>query len=118
MNVLLNNCKQTITSLSLLVGTTVSTWPLSTISNETADPGVASSIPATSHTNHEIISMVILILLRIQEGLLTVTRESMCLKYYLQGAQWLSGRVLDSRLRGRRFKPHRHHCVVVLEQDT
>ena len=34
------------------------------------------------------------------------------------GAQWLSGRVLDSRPRGRGFKPHRRHCVVVLEQDT
>ena len=33
-------------------------------------------------------------------------------------AQWLSGRVLDSRLRGRGFEPHRRHCVVVLEQDT
>ena len=29
-----------------------------------------------------------------------------------EGAQWLSGRVLDSRPMGRR------HCVVVLEQDT
>ena len=29
-----------------------------------------------------------------------------------------SGRVLDSRQRGRRFEPHRRHCVVVLEQDT
>ena len=35
-----------------------------------------------------------------------------------QGAQWLSGRVLDSRPRGRRFEPHRRQCVVVLEQDT
>ena len=35
-----------------------------------------------------------------------------------RGAQWLSGRVLDSRSRGGRFEPHRHHCVVVLEQDT
>ena len=34
------------------------------------------------------------------------------------GAKWLSGRVLDSRTRGRGFKPHRRHCVVVLEQDT
>ena len=34
------------------------------------------------------------------------------------GAQWLSGRVLDSRLRGRGFEPHWRHCVVVLEQDT
>ena len=35
-----------------------------------------------------------------------------------KGAQWLTGRVLDLRPRGRRFEPHRHHCVVVLEQDT
>ena len=34
------------------------------------------------------------------------------------GAQWFSGRVLDSRPRGRGFEPHRHHCIVVLEQDT
>ena len=34
------------------------------------------------------------------------------------GAQWLSGRVLDSRPKGHRFEPHRRHCVVVLEQDT
>ena len=33
-------------------------------------------------------------------------------------AQWLSGRVLDSRPKGRGFEPHRRHCVVVLEQDT
>ena len=39
-------------------------------------------------------------------------------KTRVQGAQWLSGRVLDSRLKGRRFEPHRRHCVVVLEQDT
>ena len=34
------------------------------------------------------------------------------------GAQWLSGRVLDSRPKGRGFEPHRRHSVVVLEQDT
>ena len=34
------------------------------------------------------------------------------------GAQWLSGRVLDSRPKGRGFEPHLRHCVVVLEQDT
>ena len=34
------------------------------------------------------------------------------------GVQWLSGRVLDLRPRDRRFKPHRSHFVVVLEQDT
>ena len=31
--------------------------------------------------------------------------------------QWLSGRVLDSRPRDRRFKPHRHHCVVSLSKN-
>ena len=36
----------------------------------------------------------------------------------LKGAQWLIGRVLDSRPRGGGFEPHRRHCVVVLEQDT
>ena len=36
----------------------------------------------------------------------------------VEGAQWLSGRVLDSRPKGRGFEPHRRHCVVVLEQDT
>ena len=34
------------------------------------------------------------------------------------GGQWLSGRVLELRPRGRRFEPHRRHCVVILEQDT
>ena len=38
--------------------------------------------------------------------------------YSMQGAQWLSGRVLDSRPKGSWFQPHRRHCVVVLEQDT
>ena len=36
----------------------------------------------------------------------------------MKGAQWLSGRVLDSRPKGRGFEPHRRHCIVVLEQDT
>ena len=34
------------------------------------------------------------------------------------GAQWLSGRVLELRPKDRGFGPHRHHCVVVLGQDT
>ena len=52
----------------------------------TADPGIASLIPAQSQTfveiDREIISMVVLLLL-IQEGLLSVTSESMCTKYWL-----------------------------------
>ena len=39
-------------------------------------------------------------------------------KTSMVGAQWLSGGVLDSKPRGCGFKPHRRHCVVVLEQDT
>ena len=35
----------------------------------------------------------------------------------LQGAQWLSGRVLDSRPKGRRFEPHQRHCVVSLSKN-
>ena len=33
------------------------------------------------------------------------------------GAQWLSGRVFDSRPRGRGFEPHRRHCVVSLSKN-
>ena len=52
-----------------------------------ADPGVLCFIPAQSYTfvviNHEIISTVILLLPLIQEGLLSVTSESMCTNYCL-----------------------------------
>ena len=50
-----------------------------------------------------------------------VPLELIIMNYFIfifYGAQWLSGRVLDSRPRGRRFEPHRRHCVVVLEQDA
>ena len=57
---------------------------LATDASLTADPGVASSIPARSYTfveiDHEIISMVILL---IQQELLSVTSETMCTKYWL-----------------------------------
>ena len=33
------------------------------------------------------------------------------------GAQWLSGRVLDSRPRGRGLELHRCHCVVSLSKN-
>ena len=54
----------------------------------TLDPGVASSIPSRYHTfveiDHEIISTVILLpSADIQEGLLSVTSESMCTNYWL-----------------------------------
>ena len=33
------------------------------------------------------------------------------------GAQWLSGKVLDSRPKGRGYEPHRRHCVVSLSKN-
>ena len=35
----------------------------------------------------------------------------------LSGAWWLSGRLLDSRPKGRWFEPHRRHCVVSLSKN-
>ena len=35
---------------------------------------------------------------------------------HFEGAQWLSGRVLDSRWRGCGFKPHRRHLLVSLSK--
>ena len=37
--------------------------------------------------------------------------------YHLMGAQWLSGRVLDSRPKGLGFEPHRRHGVVSLSKN-
>ena len=34
-----------------------------------------------------------------------------------EGAQWLSGRVLDSRPRDREFRPHRRHYAVSLSKN-
>ena len=36
---------------------------------------------------------------------------------FYKGVQWLSGRVLDSRPKGRGFEPHRRHCVVSLSKN-
>ena len=33
------------------------------------------------------------------------------------GAQWLSGKVLDSRQKDRGVEPHRPHCVVSLSKN-
>ena len=64
------------------------TGPCSAVgSNPLADSKVTSLIQAQSHTfvkiENEIISLVILLLLLIQEGLLSVASESMCTKYWL-----------------------------------
>ena len=40
-----------------------------------------------------------------------------CLDKFMKCAQWLSGRVLDSRPRGCGFEPHRRHYVVSLSKN-
>ena len=35
----------------------------------------------------------------------------------VKGAQWLSGRLFDSRPSGRGFEPHRRHCIVSLSKN-
>ena len=47
-----------------------------------------------------------------------IYRLAMNIADSIEGAQWLSGRVLDWRPTDRGCEPHRRHCVVVLEQDT
>ena len=36
--------------------------------------------------------------------------------FHREGAQWLNGRVLDSRPRAREFEPHQRHCAVSLSK--
>ena len=56
---------------------------------------------------------------KVKYQLISITKSiSKILYQALQGAQWLSGIVLDSRPKGNGFEPHWCHCVVVLEQDT
>ena len=54
----------------------------------------------------------------ILEKLLKGDEVSFLIAWMNREAQWLSGRVLDSRQKGCGLKPHWRHCVVVLEQDT
>ena len=67
----------------------------------TADPGVTSLIPARSHTfveiGHEILSTVILLpsAESFQEGLLSVTSESMCTKHWLTACSGLPRKKCD-----------------------
>ena len=43
--------------------------------------------------------------------------RQMLLKHSILLQSWFSGRVLDSRPRGRGFEPHRRHCVVSLSKN-
>ena len=57
------------------------------VASPTTDPEFASLILARSHVfveiDHEIVSRAIFLLPLIQEGLLSATSESMCMKYWL-----------------------------------
>ena len=57
------------------------------VANLITDPWVMSLIPSWSHTfveiDYEIFYMVILLLSLIEEGLVSVTSESMCTRYWL-----------------------------------
>ena len=55
---------------------------LRSVASLIADPGVVISIQALLEIDHELFSMVILLLL-IQEGLFSVTSERICTKYWL-----------------------------------
>ena len=43
-----------------------------------------------------------------------IYRLAMNIAYSIEGAQWLSGRVLDSRPKDSGFEPRWRHCIVVL----
>ena len=47
---------------------------------------------------------------------LCLARKKLNGKGHYRGAQWLGGRVFDSRWRGCGFKPHRQHCIVSLSK--
>ena len=49
-------------------------------------------------------------------GLCVAVQQTLTLVITFEGAQWLSGRVLDSRSRGHGLEPHRHHCIVSLSK--
>ena len=63
-------------------------------------------------------NLILMALWRVSLCICALTRAfaSQIHKAWMLGAQWLSGRVLDSRPRGRGFEPHRRHCVVSLSK--
>ena len=80
---------------------------------------IASFLRYTGYLNfiNGPISRVLLLILCITTELsILLTSCSLRLKT-MSGAQWLSGRVLDSRPKGRGFEPHRRHCVVSLSRN-
>ena len=54
---------------------------------------------------------------QVQQVLTTFSLRQRSHHTLTMGAQWLSGRVLDSRPKGRGFEPHRRHCIVSLSKN-
>ena len=54
---------------------------------------------------------------KVDDRLLFLFSEYDIIVLLTTGAQWLSGRALDSRPKGRGFEPHRRHCVVSLSKN-
>ena len=46
-----------------------------------------------------------------------ILKTNIMRRLFIEGAQWLSGRVLDLRPKGRGFEPHRRPCVVSLSKN-
>ena len=59
-----------------------------------------------------LLALVYSLLILLQCVAIYVLSASPEITYRHKGAQWLSGRVLDSRPMDRGFEPHRRHCVV------
>ena len=59
----------------------------------------------------------LLYLHKVDDRLLFLFSEYDIIVLLTTGAQWLSGRGLDSRPKGRGFEPHRRHCVVSLSKN-
>ena len=88
------------------------------VASPTADPGIAGSILAWSHTfvviDHEIICTVILHLPLVQEGLLSLTSNSLCTNLLVKEHERLQ---IDSPARGKRLPPA-HHMVTWSMQEA
>ena len=55
----------------------------------------------------------------VKDTFITVLQKTKYVSIYdsqeqMLGAQWLNGRVLNSRPKGRGFEPHRRHCAICL----
>ena len=78
--------------------------------------------PAKRHTClsvHPFIHMSVNLCLYVvyKQHFLYILKWQMLHVWLASGAQWLSGRVLDSRPRGRGFEPHQRHCIVSLNKN-